>query len=290
MKSIKYLVIGSLLLFISNFSNAQVISATEFMKMYKSDKNLKVIDAGKSNVYNAFHIKNAVNIPHATLYKTGPVPALILGSAELAKIMGNHGISETNTLVVYDENSQKYSSRVYWILKYLGVKNVWILHKDLTDWRKARIPVTSSSTGIKKTTFSPHVNASVYTILEKEQVKNDVIVDCRTNDEYLGTTENSKGHIPGAINLNYLSILKKDGSFKPKDEIVKILSEHGLSKDQNIVLYCQTSIRASVVFAALKGILGWPNVKLYDGAYVAWTHSGMPLSKKPLAKPMISQR
>lgn len=290
MKRIKIILTGLLCLFLANLSLGQVITAEQFMKMYKSDKNLKVIDAGKSGEYGAYHIKNAISIPHATLYKDGPVPALIQSPEKLAQIFGNKGVSNTNAIVVYDEGSEKYSSRVYWILKYLGVENVWILHKNMSQWRKVRIPVTSAVARVTKTQFSPKVNQAVFAIPQDQLAPKDVIVDCRTRNEYLGLTANSKGHIPGAVNIDYTSLLNGDGSFKSVADILKIMEMHGVSKDENITLYCQTSIRATVVFAALNGILKWPNVKVYDGAYVGWVHNGKPLSTKYIPKHLISQR
>ncbi len=135
MKKLSYLLLSGLLVVLyssSVFAQGDIISAGEFMKMFKADKNLVVVDASKADSYAKTHVKNAVNIPYKTLNKEGDIEGMLKSPDELAAIFGSKGVSETNTIVVYDGGSQKYSSRVYWVLKYLGAPNVKILHKDIS--------------------------------------------------------------------------------------------------------------------------------------------------------------
>ena len=78
-----------------------------------------------------------------------------------------------------------------------------------------------------------------------------------------------KGHIPGAVNINYETLLDAKGVYKSKDELKTIFESKGVTPEKTAILYCETGVRASTLFLALKE-LGYPNVKVYDGAYIEW--------------------
>ncbi len=282
-------IIGFLsLIFLASINlNAQdVISAKDFMSELKSNKDLVVVDAGTADDYDKRHVRGAVSIPHKTLYKDGDIEGLIKEPAELAKIFGEKGISNATPVVIYDDGSSKYSSRVYWIMKYVGAENVRILHKDMDkEWRAARVPLTAGATDPKPATFTPKVNKSIIaTIDEVKAYVNDanvVIVDARAPAEYNGTSEDpvSKGHIKGAINIEYKEFLKENGDFKSKDEILAVAKKHGLDPGNKVITYCVTSVRACPIYVALTGA-GYDNVKVYDGAYNEWvSNSSNPIEK-----------
>lgn len=265
----------TLFLFLGAALNAQtdVITADEFMALTKSSDNLVVIDANTTKNYNASHIKDAVQVYHMDLYKDGDVSGLIETPENLAAYFGALGITETTPIVVTDDGSQKYNARVYWILKYLGAENVKVLHKDMNEWRKARIPLTSTPARTKPATFTPNVNPDIYAdlayVTENKDNDNVVVVDCRTPDEFAGV-KSSDGHIPGAINIDYTTFLTETGAFKTAEEIKAIAEANGITPDKEVILYCKTSVRATPAFIALKNILGLENVRVYDGAYNEW--------------------
>ena len=97
-----------------------------------------------------------------------------------------------------------------------------------------------------------------------------MVVDARTADEFAGNHKKSEGHIPGALNLNYEDLLTSTGTFKSSEELQTIADGLGLTRDKELIFYCQTSIRAGVHYYAFKKILGYENVKVYDGAYNEW--------------------
>lgn len=133
--------------------------------------------------------------------------------------------------MVYDEGSQKYSTRVFWLLKFLGASNVKLLHKDNTKWRDARIMLTSEPTKLKAKTFSPKVNNMVSvdlnSIVELMSQPDVIIIDAREMEEYSGTETGdkaySKGHFPKAINIPFNSLLNEDNSYKSLEAIKKFM-------------------------------------------------------------------
>ncbi len=278
MKSMKNILVVILFLMSTSavIADGTGISAADFTKLIKADKNVVVIDANKADVYGKMHVMNAVNIPHKDLYQEGAIEGLIKSPAELAKYFGSKGVSEKNTIIIYDDGSNKYSSRIYWVLRYLGANDVRILHKDMDVWKKARVPITSRAAAIKKKTFTPNVDAGIIVELDevKSRVSDDkaVIIDLRAKEEYDGTSEKpvSKGHISKAVNINHKEFLNDKGGYKSKEQLQALMNSKGFTPDKEYILYCVTSVRAAVGYVALKEILGYNNVKIYDGAYNEW--------------------
>lgn len=272
----------SLVFNLAVMAQGDLISAADFMAQVKSNKNLVVIDANTSANYAKSHVTDAINVPHTELYKDGPVEGLIKSPDALADYFGKKGISNTNDIVIYDDGSNKYSSRVYLVLKYLGASNVRILHKDLAEWRKSRIPLTRTPVKASPAGFTHNVDASL--LADMAFVKSNmggsaIIIDARDEGEFNGTAEDSKGHIKGAINMPYKEVLTESGAFKTKAELEAVAKKYGITKDKTVVFYCVTSVRAAVPYVAFKSVLGYPNIKVYDGAYNEWIAANNPIEK-----------
>jgi thiosulfate/3-mercaptopyruvate sulfurtransferase len=285
MKRIKVsMILAVMFLFITQVLTAQVlIPAKEFTAEKKKDKTMVVIDASSADDYAKSHVMGAVNVPHKTLHQEGDIEGLILSPENLAAYFGGKGISNTSNIVIYDGGTNKAASRIYWILDYMGAENIRILHKDMAQWKAARLPLTRNKTTVKATTFTPKLNSSI--IVQEAGVKacsgNCILVDVRHISEYNGTSEKpvSAGHIKGAINVEYKEFVNDKGAFKSKDQLTALAEQNGITADKTIILYCATSVRSGIVFVALKEILGYPNVKVYDGAYNEWNAAGNPLVK-----------
>jgi thiosulfate/3-mercaptopyruvate sulfurtransferase len=257
-------------------SQSLIINAKDFASELKNNKNLVVIDVQAADVYAKQHIQGAINIPHKSLYKSGPVEGQFKDAAELAEIFGKAGLTETTSIVIYDDGSQKYNSRVWWVLKYLGATDVRLFHKEMSQMEAARIPITSAVACKKAVVFTPTVNENMNVGMEAVKQLNGntnaVLLDAREPDEFNGIDKDkkSKGHLPGAILMNFKELLSPTGAYKSKDEIIATAAKFGATPEKEIVVYCQTGIKAAVLYIALKEIAGFPHVKLYAGAYAEW--------------------
>ena len=282
---IKYTTIFLAFILIATSAIAQgdFISAKDFAKVSKS-KNSVIISAQSAKNYKLSHIKNAVFIDHNDLYKAGAVEGLIKSPSDLAKYFGSKGVSDKKEILIYDDGTNKYAARIYWILKYIGAPNVKILHKDMGAWRSARVMITKANTKITPATFTPKVNKSIaadFNYVKSNLTNaNVVLLDVRHITEYNGTIAKpvSKGHIPGAKNLEWKKIEDASGALLPSSELQSIFSSVGATKSKTIVIYCGTSVRSGIVFVALKS-LGYANVKVYDGAYNEWDAKGESFEK-----------
>lgn len=262
-------------LFISMSIGQDLISVNELAKKM-SDPNLIIVSAQKSDSYATTHIKGSVNLPPSELTVNEPVEYVLDTPTNIAKRLGDAGISENMEIVVYDEGSSKYSGRLYWTLVYMGAENVKILNGEMTAWKEGRKPITSTSTKASPAIFTPNVQpqflANIDEVRKAIDNPNYVIIDARTPEEYDGTNESElrKGHIPGAININYTEMLDSNGKLKTKEALSSLFLAKGVSSDKTIIVYCASSVRASIEFFALESILEYPNVKVYDGAFNEW--------------------
>jgi len=262
------------------------ISAKDFAKEFKADKSLVIIDANASATYAKMHVQGAVNIPVKELVKTGDIEGLLKSTEELAAYFGSKGVSNASKIILYDDGSNKYTSRIYWVLKYLGANDVRILHKNMDEWKAARIMLTRAPSKPAKVTFTPTLNSKIFAstgdVKSKLGDAGTVILDARTEAEYKGTSteKKSNGHIKGAIFLEYKQFLTDKGAFKSKEEIVAVAKKHGVTDDKTVIVYCATGVKAAVLYAALADIAAYPNVKLYDGSYNEWAaDASNPLEK-----------
>ena len=191
MKMLNYLLATCLMIVayaMPALAQGDIITAEQFMQLIKTDKNVVIIDASKEKDYTLAHIKDAVNVPYKSLEKEGEVEGLIYSPSELAAIFASKGINDNNTIVVYDGGTQKYSSRVYWILKYLGVPNVKILQKDMDNWRKVKVPITKMPVKRAATTFTPKVNNAIIADMAYVKEGKELFIDAGTRKDFPGAS------------------------------------------------------------------------------------------------------
>ncbi len=268
-------------------AQGNVITIEEFVDLQKNTDNLVIIDASKPSLYNKAHMKGAINIPYEELNEPETddnIFGMLLPVERLSAYLGEKGVSEKDMIVVYDEGTQKYSTRVFWTLKYLGVPNVKLLHKENTQWRKKRIKLTSSSTKLEAKTFTANLQPKLVTNLDfMETLKvtpQIVVLDTRSEKEFVGADpEKSLGHLPDAIHLFYKDVLKEDKSYLDKADLVALADKYNFTKDKKYILYCNSGIKATVVYVAFTEYLGFSDVVIYDGGYYEWEAYEMPMVK-----------
>ncbi len=274
LKNMLVLFVG--LLFIQVTVAQDFIEAKDLVKILK-DKNTVLISAQKAGSYSDFHITGSISLPPSILTTDEPIPYMLKSVDEMAKIIGSKGVSASNLIVVYDEGSSKYSGRLYWNLKYLGAENVKILNGGLDAWQAIRKPVTTSPTKLKTTVFTAKVQSqylATHSEVKKATSNTDyVIIDARSEKEFNGTdkTKLRLGHIPNAVHIEYKDIINPNGKLKTAEQLKILYTAKGVTPDKTVIIYCKTSVRAAIEFAALNSILGYTNVKVYDGAFSEWS-------------------
>jgi thiosulfate/3-mercaptopyruvate sulfurtransferase len=260
-----------------SFALGPLISAKDFAAELKANSNLVVIDVNAPEVYAKQHIQGAINIFVKDLYKSGPVEGQLKSREEMAAIFGKNGVSNTSKIVVYEDGTNKHNSRVWWVLKSLGATDVSVLHVDADQLATAQIQFSTVVVTKNATNFT--LAESSYKALAMADIKNlpqgTLLLDAREKAEFDGvdTAKKSKGHIPGAVWMNFKEVLTPTGAYKSKEEILATAAKFGATPEKPIVVYCNSGVKATVLFIAFKEIAGFQNVQYYAGSYADWASS-----------------
>lgn len=256
------------------YAQTDIISAKEFKDAIKNNKELVIIDASKTKNYKKNHVKNAMHVLYGDLNKDKSVAPLgtIQDPAFIADYMGKLGVSADDEIILYDGGTQKYSSRMYVTLKYAGAKNVKLVHKDMGEWGKQRIMLTTAAPKKRSaTTFNgePMTDFMVdldYVMANKDK-DNVVLVDTRSPEEFAGekkVVDDKYGRIPGSVNIPYEEFEKGNGAFKSKSELQDLAAKYNLG-GKEVIFFCKTGVKGAVAYIAFNNILEHPNSKLYEG-------------------------
>ncbi len=262
----------ALCLFVVPSYGKGVISAKELAEISKDD-NVLIVSTRSAEDYAKVHIKGAIHVNHKDLYLEGDVKGLLKSPEEMAEYLGTMGISESNTIVLYDGGKNNTSGRLYWVLEYLGCDDVMVLNGQMKQWRKARKPVTKKTEEVAAATFTASPDETMIATADDVRTEGVLVVDVRTKEEFDGEKGETsrKGHIPGAANFDYTSMFNEDGTIKTDEELTELFQAAGITSDKDIILYCDTSVRAGITYLALDSILGFTKVRVYDGALFEWT-------------------
>lgn len=193
---------------------------------------------------------------------------------DFAEKLGEVGIDQETTVVIYDQDNDMFSARLWWLLYYAGHEHVYILDGGLDRWVKQGNVTTNQVPVPTVKRFEPAVRSDEIVHMEEVKEKtNDgsaVLLDSRAEDRYLGKSEpmhHKAGHIPGAKNYFWKNILAEDGSWKDKEELQNHFSR--LSKTDEIIVSCGSGVSACPNVLGLK-MAGYENVKLYPGSFSDW--------------------
>jgi thiosulfate/3-mercaptopyruvate sulfurtransferase len=151
----------------------------------------------------------------------------------------------------------------------------------MDQFAAARIPLTATPSTGRATTFT--VTECSYKALSMTDIQKlpegTLLLDAREKDEYAGAdaAKKSKGHLPGAVLMNFKEVLTATGAYKSKDEIIAAAAKFGATPEKPIVVYCNSGIKAAVLYIALKEIAGFQNIGNYVGSYADW--SSVPENK-----------
>ncbi|WP_036746486.1 sulfurtransferase [Paenibacillus sp. UNC451MF] len=199
-----------------------------------------------------------------------------LPSAErLAKRFGELGIDRTTTVIVYEDVNGPAASRLWWLLRYIGVEDTRVLDGGYQAWTEAGLPVSVDKPQPAAREFIPAVHedwvVDVSTVKAVVNGKKDAkLIDSRDRNQYLGLDapfDPVAGHIPSALNYFWKDGLEAKGTWKSLQDLEKQFDK--LSKDEELIVYCGSGISATPNVLALKEA-GFKNVRLYPGSWSDW--------------------
>ena len=207
----------------------------------------------------------------------------ILTKEDFEALVGEAGITEDSTVVLYGDNANWFAAYTYWQFKYYGHDDVKLLDGGREYWIDNDYPTTDeepSFSAVDYTASGPRESIRAY----RDDVENAIdrglpLVDVRSPEEFTGEilaptglqeTAQRGGHIPGAQNISWAAVTNDDGTFKDADEIEELYAEKGIDGDSTTVAYCRIGERSSVAWFALHELLGYDDTINYDGSWTEW--------------------
>ncbi|GIO95497.1 thiosulfate sulfurtransferase [Paenibacillus lautus] len=208
-----------------------------------------------------------------------PLPAL----DQLAQRLGQSGIQESSRVVIYDDQGGTMASRLWWLLKYTGHEQAYVMDEGFTAWKDASYPLTDEQPIVIPVPYDinlkPDKLVLVDEVREASQHGNKTLIDSRDPRRYAGVEEpldTKAGHIPGAVNYFWKGVLDDSGHWKD----ASALREHftDIPQDAEIIVYCGSGVTACPNVLALEEA-GYSNVKLYAGSWSDWiSYEGNPVA------------
>jgi thiosulfate/3-mercaptopyruvate sulfurtransferase len=259
-----------------------LIEVDEVLKI-KDNPNVKILDFRKAKFYLEEHITGALNIWRTDIEDTSYAYGGMMASKEqIESLFSELGINSNDTILIYDDNGLCDSARLWWLLQNYNFTNVKLFHGGMTDWKLNNGIVSKSIPTVEKTVFTlPETSSMKYYISKDEMLKslnsNTLILDTRTGDEYSGKQQKKGafkgGRIPNSKLIDWAAAVDYNGDrkFKSIDELNRIYAKFA-SKEDTIIVYCHSGVRSAHTTFVLTQLLGYENVKNYDGSWTEWSY------------------
>jgi thiosulfate/3-mercaptopyruvate sulfurtransferase len=272
-----------------NYPRAHLLLEPSELAKPEVAKGFRILDARPKSDYEKGHLPNAVWIDHDAWSK-----AFAQGQdlRQWLELISRLDIDAANTrVVIYDDQSTNRAARMWWILRYWGIRDVKLMNGGWKGWAAAHGPVTQDVpvAAVNLTLIiSPHperlaVKAQLLDSLSKHQFQ---IIDARSESEYCGEANTAKrnGAIPGAIHKEWTEVIdKKTQRFKNPEELSKLFEDAGIDLNRSSVTYCQSGGRAAVMAFALE-LMGVKSVRNYYRSWSEWGNAENTPIEKPRQK------
>ena len=264
----------------SNIELPLLLEPSQLLQNLES-KSLIIVDVCKTEQYQTAHIPGAIHIEDPQIIAAQPPAMGLLPDAErLSALAQQLGLSADDHVVAYDDEGGGKAARLLWTLDAMGHKHMSLLNGGIHAWSAENHPLESTPNSARTGSFELQLNPKVVTdknaILTSLNQANLVLLDARSPEEYSGAKKYAErgGHIPGAVNLDWLLMIDQSNNLKlkSKDELETMIGELVQGKDKDVVVYCQTHHRSALTYIVLK-YLGYTSVRGYPGSWSDWGNS-----------------
>lgn len=269
---------------LAGYAHPERLVTTEWLEAHQGSDGLVVLESNEDVLlYDTGHIPGAIKIDwHTEL--NDPVVRDYLDGKAFAELMSRKGISRGDTLVIYGDKSNWWAAYTLWVFTLFGHQDVRLLNGGRDAWIAQGRPLTKDV---------PSPAATSYPVVERDDseiraFKEDILahlgkplIDVRSPEEYSGERTHMPaypeegalrgGHIPTAKSIPWATAAQGDGRFKSHSDLVDIyLTKQGFQSGEDIITYCRIGERSSHTWFVMKYLLGFTNVKNYDGSWTEW--------------------
>ena len=280
-----------------NYSNPEVLVDTEWVSKNTLSKKIQLVevDYDPENGYRKGHINGATLI----WWKrdiNDPITRDIINKKQFEDLMNRNGITKDSQVVLYGDFNNWFAAFVFWIFKYYGHENIQIMDGARKKWELENRPYTVEEPKVTLTAYvaeppNEGLRAYLFDVKRALSKSDTVLVDVRSPKEFTGEItappeypmEHAQrgGHIPGANNIPWATAVNDaDGTFKTYEELKQNYTPKGVTPDKDVICYCRIGERSSHSWFVLKYLLGYPQVRNYDGSWTEWGNMiGNPVEK-----------
>lgn len=278
------------------YVNADILVTTDWVAEHKDDENVRLIESNEDILlYTSGHIPGAVQVDWTTDLND-PITRDYLSADRFAELMTRIGVTPDTTVVFYGDKSNWWAAYALWVFSLFGHDKVKLMDGGRAKWEAEKRELTREIPTFQPTRYPVPTRDDSKIRAFRDQVlkhveKKGPLVDVRSPAEFTGERLHMEdypnegalrgGHIPGAASVPWARAANEDGTFKNADELKKIyLEEKGLSKDDEVIVYCRIGERSSHTWFVLTHLLGFDNVRNYDGSWTEWGNLvGVPIEK-----------
>ncbi len=285
----------------SEYKHPEVLVSTEWVAQNLNAPNTRLVEVDVDTTgYDQGHIPGAVGWNWQTQLQDN-IRRDLIDRAALEKLLGESGISNDTTILLYGDNNNWFAAYAFWQLKYYGHQNVKLINGGRKKWLEEQRPLTKDAPKVPPGTYRvTNTDASLRAFRDDvlaivQGKKRGQLVDVRSVDEFTGKiiappgmteTAQRAGHIPNAANIPWAQAANEDGTFKSADALAALYQPKGISGADEVIAYCRIGERSSHTWFVLKYLLGYSNVRNYDGSWTEWGNLiGSPIVNETASKP-----
>ncbi len=276
------------------YANPDALVETDWLEAHLDDPRIRVVEVDEdTTAYDKGHIRGAVGWNWNTDLHA-PVGREYVDQEGLTRLLRRAGVNEDTTVVLYGGNNNWFAAYAYWLLRYLGFDRVKLLNGGRKKWELESRELTQEVPSYPEgdVTVTGPVRRGIRAFRDEVLAKlgKAAFVDVRSPEEYRGEKlapdhlpqEQAQvpGHIPGAANVPWVQAANDDGTFKSAEELRALYEGKGIPPDREVIAYCRIGERSSHTWFALHELLGYRDVKNYDGSWTEYgSLVGVPVEK-----------
>ncbi len=277
------------------YAHPDVLVSTQWVEDHLDDPSIRIVESNEDILlYKMGHIPGAVQIDWQADLQD-PVTRDYVSKEQFEKVMSRNGISNNTKVVFYGDKSNWWACYAFWAFKLYGHEHCYVLNGGRQKWEAENRPLTKDIPEYQETNYEakdkdPSIRAYRAEVLYHSKAGKPT-VDVRSPQEYSGELLHMPdypqegalrgGHIPGAVNVPWAMAVNEDGTFKTREQLEKIyMEEQKLDPNRTIIAYCRIGERSSHTWFVLTNLLGFPDVKNYDGSWTEWGNLvGVPIER-----------
>ncbi len=259
-----------------------VLVSTQWVADHGKDAGVKLVEVDvDTSAYDEGHVPGAIGFNWSSQLQD-QTRRDIISKAEFEKLLSEAGIGNNDTVILYGDNNNWFAAYAFWVLKMYGHQNLRLMDGGRKKWLEENRPTTKDAPSVTPTSYKasePNLALRAKQAQVVAALGNEAMVDVRTPAEFTGEilappglqeTAQRGGHIPGAANVPWGQAVKEDGTFKSTDDLKALYGGKGVNGDKPVIAYCRIGERSSHTWFVLKHLLGYQNVRNYDGSWTEW--------------------